>query len=88
MKSSVFWNIKPCSPLKINRRFGGTYRLHIQCLRIRKAEFVTCFNAGFVLGLFFDTEDGGDLFLRKKPLSLNRSVLRIRLCMTLKLIRR
>jgi hypothetical protein len=25
---------------------------------------VTCFHAGFLLGLFFDTEDGGDMFLR------------------------
>jgi hypothetical protein len=29
-KSSVFWNIKLCSPVKINRRFGRTYRLHLQ----------------------------------------------------------
>jgi hypothetical protein len=27
------------------------------------AELVTCFHAGFLLGLF-DTEDGGDTFLR------------------------
>jgi hypothetical protein len=26
-KSSVFWDITPYSPLKVNRRFGGTYRL-------------------------------------------------------------
>jgi hypothetical protein len=24
MKSSIFWDITPCSPLKVNRRFGGT----------------------------------------------------------------
>jgi hypothetical protein len=23
----------------------------------------TCFHAGFLLGLFFDPEDGGDMFL-------------------------
>jgi hypothetical protein len=27
MKSSVFWNITRCSPLKFSRRFGGTCRL-------------------------------------------------------------
>jgi hypothetical protein len=30
MKSIVFWNMTPCSPLSVNRRFGGTYRLHLQ----------------------------------------------------------
>jgi hypothetical protein len=28
MKSSILWDIKPYSPLKVNRCFGGTYRLH------------------------------------------------------------
>jgi hypothetical protein len=28
VKSTVFWDITPCSPLKVKRRFGGTYRLH------------------------------------------------------------
>jgi hypothetical protein len=28
--SSIFWDITPCSPLKVNRRFGGTFRLHLQ----------------------------------------------------------
>jgi hypothetical protein len=26
----VVWNITPCSPLKFNRRFRGTCRLHLQ----------------------------------------------------------
>jgi hypothetical protein len=30
MKSIVFWDTKPCILLKFNRRFGGTYRLHLQ----------------------------------------------------------
>jgi hypothetical protein len=29
MKSSIFWDITPYSPLKVNLHFGGTYRLHI-----------------------------------------------------------
>jgi hypothetical protein len=28
------------------------------------ALLVTCFDAGFLLGLFSDPEDGGDMFLR------------------------
>jgi hypothetical protein len=30
MKSTIFWDITPCSPLKVNQRFGGTYRLQLQ----------------------------------------------------------
>jgi hypothetical protein len=36
MKSSIFWDITPCSPLKVNRRFGGTCRLHLQSRRISR----------------------------------------------------
>jgi hypothetical protein len=30
MKSVIVWDIKRCSPISVNRRFGGTYRLHLQ----------------------------------------------------------
>jgi hypothetical protein len=30
MKSVIFWDMTPCSPLSCTRRFGGTYRLHLQ----------------------------------------------------------
>jgi hypothetical protein len=30
MNSTIFWDITICSPLSINRRFVGTYSLHIQ----------------------------------------------------------
>jgi hypothetical protein len=36
---------------RANRRFGG-------------AVLATCFHASFLVGLFFDPEDGGDMFLR------------------------
>jgi hypothetical protein len=39
MKSTIFWDITPCSQLKVNRRFGGPL-------------LATCFHAGFLLGLF------------------------------------
>jgi hypothetical protein len=29
MKSTIFWDITLCSPLSVNQRFGGTYRLHL-----------------------------------------------------------
>jgi hypothetical protein len=30
LKSTIFWDITPCSLLSVNRRFGATYRLHLQ----------------------------------------------------------
>jgi hypothetical protein len=29
MQSTIYWDITPCSPLSVNRRFGGTYCLHL-----------------------------------------------------------
>jgi hypothetical protein len=29
MKKAVFWDVAPCRS-GVNRRFGGTYRLHLQ----------------------------------------------------------
>jgi hypothetical protein len=34
MKSSIFWDITMCSPLKVNRRFGRICRLHLEGRRI------------------------------------------------------
>jgi hypothetical protein len=69
MKSTIFWDITPCSLLKVNRRFGGTYRLHPQIRRISQQE--TSVKAGgeqsqacFLLGSFLDLEYVGDMFLR------------------------
>jgi hypothetical protein len=30
IKSTIFWDITPCSQLKVNRRLGGKYRLHLR----------------------------------------------------------
>jgi hypothetical protein len=113
LKSTIFWDMTPCSPLKVNRRFGGSYSLHLQFRKINRARnqresrcqaelggykeyyllgydamqsvgsqptfrrnilpclspgftalLATCFHAGSFLGLFFDSEDRGDMFLR------------------------
>jgi hypothetical protein len=59
MKSSIFWDITQCSPLKFNRRLEGTCRLHLQ------SSISYLLHAGFLLGLFFDPEDRGNIFLPK-----------------------
>jgi hypothetical protein len=38
MKSSIFWNITPRSPLEVIRSFRGTCRLHLQGRRISQAK--------------------------------------------------
>jgi hypothetical protein len=38
MKNSIFWDITPCRPLKVNRRFGGTCYLHPQDRRWAKQD--------------------------------------------------
>jgi hypothetical protein len=36
MKNAVFWDVAPCRYF-VNRRFGGTYCLHFQCIRNSRA---------------------------------------------------
>jgi hypothetical protein len=57
MKISIFWDITPCSLVKVNRHFGGTYCLHLQGRRISqtKNQHQICFafcllQANFLLG--------------------------------------
>jgi hypothetical protein len=36
LKTAVFWDVTPCRYF-VNRRFGGTYRLHLQGIRNTRA---------------------------------------------------
>jgi hypothetical protein len=54
----------PRSPLKVNRRFGGTFRIHLDGRKISQARNQLESITDFLLRLFVDTEDGGDMFLR------------------------
>jgi hypothetical protein len=52
MKSHIFWDITPCSQLKINQRLRGTCRLHFQGRRISQARN--------------QREDGRDVLLKRR----------------------
>jgi hypothetical protein len=62
LKSFVFWDRTPCSPLKVNRRFGEIYRLHIQGRRISQER--NQYEAGSSSTSFFDPEDEDHIFFR------------------------
>jgi hypothetical protein len=64
MKSTIFWDITPCSSLKVNRRFGGRWPLSSGFKNKPSSNLLAnCFHAGFLLGSFHP-EDGGDVFLQ------------------------
>jgi hypothetical protein len=37
MKNAIFWDVAPCRS-SVNRRFRGTYRLHLQGRKVREEE--------------------------------------------------
>jgi hypothetical protein len=68
MKSSLLWDVTPCSPLKVNGRFEETHRLHHQDQRRNQNQTELCFKlvsystwltagnavlAGFLLAFLF-----------------------------------
>jgi hypothetical protein len=63
MKISIFSDITPCSPLKVNE----VWEEYVACI-FRSACYLL--RAGFLLSLFFDPEDEGD-FLPKRRLTFN-----------------
>jgi hypothetical protein len=73
-EKAIFWDIRLCGPLKVNRRFGVVFRLRLQRPKISQARnqheaennhssvFFPMLLAGFFLGLRFHPEDGGHMF--------------------------
>jgi hypothetical protein len=67
MKSSIFWDITQCNPFKVNRSFRKNISPIFGVEEKANQEtsvLATCFHVSFFLGLIFDPEDGGDMFLR------------------------
>jgi hypothetical protein len=57
MKSHIFWDIKLCSPLKVNQ----ILKEHVASI-FSSAYYVL--HAGFSLGLLFDPAAGNDILFR------------------------
>jgi hypothetical protein len=67
VKSPIFCDITPCSPLKVNRRskehVASIFRVEETGMNEVARSAFYLLHDGFLLGLFFDPEDGGDMFL-------------------------
>jgi hypothetical protein len=61
LKISILEVTKPCSKMKLNRRFSGTYRRHPQDRTVSQRRNQP--EAGSKLGLLFDSENWDDVFL-------------------------
>jgi hypothetical protein len=84
MKGAVFWGfwvVSPCSSEKA-RHFGGTPYLHLQGPKVSQArnERISLPPAsfGYLLGLLFEPEAGGEIFLRNVEVSPNYTALQHR----------
>jgi hypothetical protein len=66
MKYTIFWDVTPSRMVEVHQCFGGTYCLHIQSKEVmsKKRAASEALLAGCLLGLLFDPEDGGNMFLR------------------------
>jgi hypothetical protein len=58
MKRTIIWEVTPCSPVEV-QQFGETY-----CFHTGHSSAFYLLHSGFLLRLFFDPEDGGDVFLQ------------------------
>jgi hypothetical protein len=65
INGSMFWNKTRCGPLKVNRHFGGTCRLHLQGWGVSQVTSFASrgFHSDLLLGVFFNLENGCGMFL-------------------------
>jgi hypothetical protein len=59
----MFWDIIQCYPLKDNRHFASIFRIEVYAKQ-QTSTANKLLHGGFLLGLFFDPEDGSDVFIR------------------------
>jgi hypothetical protein len=65
-KNAVFWDAVPCKSC-VNRRFGGTYRIHLRGKKIQREQMAAVSSHLLTVvpcSRIFLPEDGGDMFLR------------------------
>jgi hypothetical protein len=74
MKGKIIWAVTPCTSLEVHRLFGRNVSPASSVSKSKQSKkTATCavrpacrlFIPGFLFGLLFDHEEGGDSFLRK-----------------------
>jgi hypothetical protein len=65
LKSTVLLDIMTCCPLRVNRRFEGTYRLNFKGLKNNPHRILLCLPSAYAgIMLALDLEDVSGMFLR------------------------
>jgi hypothetical protein len=64
------------SPVIYHRRFGGRYCLHLQSRKISQISTALLNSGDCLFGLFFDPEDGDNIFLSNHVVNLYRTIRR------------
>jgi hypothetical protein len=69
--NTIFWDITPRSRLRVNRRLGGTYRLHLQGqISILKMVLFYSVTSYFILGSFIGVFNNPERRTREKAYHL------------------
>jgi hypothetical protein len=66
MKSTIMLDVTPCSLVEVYRRFGRTYCLHLQNLKVSQASR----KQRLLAGLIYDRDNGDGTLLRNVSRSL------------------
>jgi hypothetical protein len=69
MKSTIYCDITACSPLRVNRCFGGTYLLHLKGRKKYGEQETNVKAGGKQKHSFFFPEDGGNVAPKRQILN-------------------
>jgi hypothetical protein len=72
MKSSVFWDIMPCSPLKVDPRFGEYFASIFRVEEYTKQETSMKKVSGLLVGQLFHPEYEGVRMRKRAPFTKRR----------------